>query len=111
MMPKYLQSKQRFGLFVACVSLCSLVGCASPYRAKFTANDVIEYQINCDIKDEQLAQLTSLKNSDTERLMAKIELGQLGIFVKDREYKQSMGRGRVNWWIDNLVEELNRCPS
>jgi hypothetical protein len=111
MMLNYLQSKQKFGLFVLCVSLSSLVGCASGYREKFSTQDVIHFKVDCQIKDQQLAYLTSIKRSKSETQLAAFEVATLGpLFTKDYEYKKSLSQQNVNWWIDNVIDEVSLCP-
>jgi hypothetical protein len=111
-MLKYLPSKQKFGLFVLSVSLSSLVGCASSYREKFTTQDVIHFEVDCKIKDQQLAYLKSIKRSRSETQMAALEVATLGpLFAKDYEYKKSLSQQHVNWWIDNVIDEVNGCPN
>jgi len=110
-MLKHLQLKPRFGIFVIAVSLLNLAGCASPYRSKVTSLDVINYKIDCNNRDAQIAYLESIKPSRGDRKTAALELIFLGPFTKDRTYKESLVRGTNSWHIENAQEEARRCRS
>lgn len=63
------------------------------------------------MKEQQLAYLNSIKKSKSETQMAAFEVATLGpLFTKDYEYKKSLSQQNVNWWIDNVINEVNACP-
>ena len=108
MMLKYQLSKPKFGICVIVASLLSLVGCASPYRAKFTVSDVTEYKIICDQKEEQIKFLHSIKPTRAEMQTARAEL-IYNPFINDGGYKVSLANGNLDYWIQAKLDEAWRC--
>lgn len=84
------------------------MGCASPYRSKITAGDVIDYRIDCNNSQAQIVFLESVKSDKDQRAIAALEL-IFNPFAKDRAYKESLVRNTHTWHIENAQEEARRC--
>jgi hypothetical protein len=111
MMNKSLLSKQKFGICVIAVSLCSLIGCASPYREKVYSNDMSNFFPDCRIRNQQVAFLKTLKAGRSEMQTAQMELALFGPFTTDPHYKTQLANGDLNYHIQRAIERVEIiCP-
>jgi hypothetical protein len=70
---------------------------------------MIDFEVNCRIKDQQITYLESIKPKRSEKHAADLEMKISGIFTKDLGYKRNLSEGGLDYWIDQNLTELSKC--
>ena len=101
-------SNTKFGKFVLCVSLASLVGCSSvkPERPRMPVDNLAYVVPNCNIAQQQLDWLRSQYPTRMERRVARMEWNGLGPFADNWEAKRDVAQGKIEWLIDLNIKDI-----
>lgn len=111
-MQGFRQLKLNFGTFVIVVTLLNLVGCASPYRVSMSNEDLTQFRIDCQKKEEQLRYLRSLLPNKQETSWAKTETKFFGDFTPGHDDKQEIASGTRVWWVkSNITDIYQTCKN
>ena len=96
-----------FGMCVMFASLCS--GCATqidPNRVPMSTVDLNHFQIDCRIKEQQVAMLQSMRQSNQEIVASKLRsMTQPFSWTADHD----MAYGNVNGYLDFHLNQLGYC--
>jgi hypothetical protein len=98
---------KRFGMCVMCVALFS--GCASqidPNRVPMSTVDLNTYQINCRLKDQQVAFLQSMRQSRDEQFAASMR-SMFRPFSWTHDH--DIAHNNPNKFIDYHLNQLSYC--
>lgn len=79
------------------------------YREPISVQEVFDFEVDCKIKDKQMAYLKAITPKRSEIQAASFELAFKGPFTPDYEYKRSLVDGQVTWWIENIQTEILKC--
>ena len=97
--------KPKFGVFVICVGLLSLTGCASN---RVTTSELLTYQTNCENVEQQLTFLEQNAPSRIDQIWAGVQIMTLGVFTPDRERKSQIANGSSAYWVQSIKEDYYR---
>ena len=96
-----------FGMCVMCAVLFS--GCATqvdPSRVPMSPVDLNHYQINCKLKDQQVAMLQSMRQSKNDIFAARMRaMTQPFAWGPDHD----IANGNANHYIDFHLRHLSYC--
>ena len=96
-----------FGMCVMCVALFS--GCATqidPSRVPMSAEDLNHYQIDCRLKNQQVAMLQSMRQSKNDIFAARMRaMTQPFSWGPDHDIAHS----DINHYIDFHLRHLSYC--
>ena len=102
-----------FGLCVTIVSLCSGCAVTNVSRMPMSERDLNFFHPNCRIKEQQIAMLQSMRQSEDEMLFAG--LGNIGNFwtsITDPDgyqRRQEIASGAINKQINWNLQHLKHC--
>ena len=96
-----------FGMCVMFASLCS--GCATqidPNRVPMSTVDLNHFQIDCRIKEQQVAMLQSMRQSNQDIFASKLRsMAQPFSWGTDHD----IAHGNVNGYLDYHLNQLGYC--
>ena len=103
-----MPSNLNFGKF-ALVVLVSLSGCATQ-RIYPSTDKLARLEPNCQIAQEQLDWLRSIRPSYKEKIDARNEVLAFGGFSKDYQNNKNISDGKIDWLIDmNIMDIYKQC--
>lgn len=99
-------SNTNFGKFVLVASLFNIsTAFAFEGHMKYR-HEIISLQPNCDIADQQLNWLHSLKPTRAEVSDARNNLFFVGGFSKYFHFNKDISNGTIKWAVDQKVREI-----
>jgi hypothetical protein len=105
-MTTLMPSNLNFGKF-ALIALVSLSGCASQ-RIYPSTDKLVRLEPNCEIAQEQLDWLRSIRPTFKERIGARNEVLAWGGFSRDYQNNKNISDGKIDWLIDLNIRDIYR---
>ncbi len=100
-------SNTNFGKFGLCVVLLNLVGCAGYHSVhRPTIEELTRFKPNCEIAEQQLIYLKSLKPTQDEMNWANSQVQIFGKLSKEYTANRDVGNGRYTYIINENIRDL-----